>query len=113
MLKVEENKLSYIDSLEKILQQQEEVVAHLLSLKTTELASKASPGGLDTVLLWTLPDGTATGDPQKLGGYFFAMLEDHLVDLVKGNFYVAIKRITLEIDKLTCESLGEAGVMMA
>lgn len=98
-----------------LLDQIGNAVNHLLSLKTTQLASELMrqnncTSDCNPVFMWTLPNGTIVGDPSPVGNYFF---DEVLVakwskkELLLNPFDV-IKSVMQEIDKLQCEFIGVA-----
>lgn len=103
--------------MKTVIELQLKIVESAVSLKMSEIYIKAIVENklqdVNPVCLWTLPDGTATGDSAMVDDYFCRLVMGKLGDCIEGNYMKALKDIIAEIDKLTVEIVGELPSMEA
>lgn len=110
-------KTDIIDGMKIIAELQLKIVESAVSLKMSELSTKAAvekkvQNG-NPIWLWSLPNGTVTGDPVMVGDYFSRLVIDKPEDFVNVNYMKILKNMIAELDKLTVEIVGEYSSMEA
>lgn len=107
---VKQIKAEGIASMEFAIELHLKIVDSVVSLKMSELATKAAAENKVTegnpVWLWTLPDGTVTGDLVAVRDYFSRLVVEPTEDYLKMNFMKILRNMIAELDKLTVEIVG-------
>lgn len=110
-------KTNMIGGMKIIAELQLKIVESAVSLKMSEISTKAAAEkkvqGGNPVWLWTLPNGTVTGDPIMVGDYFSRLVMDKPEDYINVNYMKILKDMIAELDKLTVEIVGEHLSMQA
>lgn len=114
---VQQLKTNMIGSMKIVAELQLKIVENAVSLKMSEISTKAAAGKKiqdgNPVWLWTLPNGTVTGDPIMVGDYFCRLVMDKPEEFIKVNYMKILKDMIAELDKLTVEIVGEHSSMEA
>lgn len=103
-------RLEAAGGLRMIAELQLKIVESAVSLKMSEISTKAAVENNvedgDPVWLWTLPNGVSTGDAAVVGDYFCRLVIENTEDYVNVNYMKILKNMIAELDKLTVSIVG-------
>lgn len=107
-------KVSGLDAVKELFEKVSELMLDAVSLKLTDITTKAfeevKDKSVQTVFIFTLPDGTSTGSVEAISHYFMQrLISDDYCRKFLADPWGCFMQLSKEIDQITCEFMGGEG----